>query len=169
MTREMLSSGPRAGFYVPARSFYREHTQGEVAPKVLAALTTGTLGALLANPAYGKWVEGIDIAGPGFINLRLTHAARIAVLETISAQGERFGRAARTEQKVLVEFVSANPTGPLHVGHARQAALGDALCRLFDASGFAVSREFYYNDAGNQIHNRNFDLLLLFLVYNRNP
>ena len=56
-------------------------------------------------------------------------------------------------QKVLVEFVSANPTGPLHVGHARQAALGDALCRLFDASGYEVSREFYYNDAGNQIHN----------------
>jgi arginyl-tRNA synthetase len=75
------------------------------------------------------------------------------VLPLIAQQGDAYGRAPRKEQKVLVEFVSANPTGPLHVGHARQAALGDALCRLFDASGFEVSREFYYNDAGNQIHN----------------
>ncbi|MFX3872674.1 arginine--tRNA ligase, partial [Streptococcus suis] len=56
-------------------------------------------------------------------------------------------------EKILVEFVSANPTGPLHVGHARQAALGDALCRLYDAIGWDVTREFYYNDAGNQIEN----------------
>jgi arginyl-tRNA synthetase len=75
------------------------------------------------------------------------------VLPLIAQQGDAYGRAPRRGQKVLVEFVSANPTGPLHVGHARQAALGDALCRLFDASGFEVSREFYYNDAGNQIHN----------------
>jgi arginyl-tRNA synthetase len=78
---------------------------------------------------------------------------RIAVMASIAQQCEAFGRAPRKAQKVLVEFVSANPTGPLHVGHARQAALGDALCRLFDASGFEVSREFYYNDAGNQIQN----------------
>jgi len=116
-------------------------------------LAQAIVDALMANPVATQLVAGAELAGPGFINLRLTHAARIAVLETISAQGEHFGRATRTEQKVLVEFVSANPTGPLHVGHARQAALGDALCRLFDASGFAVSREFYYNDAGNQIHN----------------
>ena len=109
--------------------------------------------ALMANPRATALIAAAELAGPGFINFRLTHAARIAVLTAISEQGATFGRTPRNGQKVLVEFVSANPTGPLHVGHARQAALGDALCRLFDASGFDVSREFYYNDAGNQIHN----------------
>jgi arginyl-tRNA synthetase len=109
--------------------------------------------ALMADPAARAVIASAELAGPGFINFRLTHAAHSAVLPAISAQREAYGRAPRKDQKVLVEFVSANPTGPLHVGHARQAALGDALCRLFDASGFEVSREFYYNDAGNQIHN----------------
>ena len=108
---------------------------------------------LMADPAACAVIASAELAGPGFINFRLTHAAHSAVLPAITQQGEAFGRAPRKEQKVLVEFVSANPTGPLHVGHARQAALGDALCRLFDASGYSVSREFYYNDAGNQIHN----------------
>ncbi|MDO8694253.1 MAG: arginine--tRNA ligase [Sheuella sp.] len=108
---------------------------------------------LLSDPAARAVIESAELAGPGFINFRLTHAAQSAVLPAISHQGEAYGRAPRKDQKVLVEFVSANPTGPLHVGHARQAALGDALCRLFDASGYEVSREFYYNDAGNQIHN----------------
>ena len=116
-------------------------------------LAQAIVDAFMANPLAAALVAGAELAGPGFINLRLTHAARIAVLTAISEQGATFGRAPRSAQKVLVEFVSANPTGPLHVGHARQAALGDALCRLFDASGFEVSREFYYNDAGNQIHN----------------
>ena len=109
--------------------------------------------ALLSDPIARAVIESAELAGPGFINFRLTHAAQSAVLPAISHQGEAYGRAPRKDQKVLVEFVSANPTGPLHVGHARQAALGDALCRLFDASGYEVSREFYYNDAGNQIHN----------------
>ena len=109
--------------------------------------------ALLSDPTARAVIESAELAGPGFINFRLTHAAQSAVLPAISHQGEAYGRAPRKDQKVLVEFVSANPTGPLHVGHARQAALGDALCRLFDASGYEVSREFYYNDAGNQIHN----------------
>ena len=108
---------------------------------------------LMADPGARAVIESAELAGPGFINFRLTHAAHSAVLLAITAQGEAYGRAPRKDQKVLVEFVSANPTGPLHVGHARQAALGDALCRLFDASGYEVSREFYYNDAGNQIHN----------------
>lgn len=109
--------------------------------------------ALLADPAARDLVESAEIAGPGFINLRVTAAARQAVIATVAEQGESFGRAPRTGEKILVEFVSANPTGPLHVGHARQAALGDALCRLYDASGWDVTREFYYNDAGNQIAN----------------
>ncbi len=109
--------------------------------------------ALLAQPGARDLVESAEIAGPGFINLRVTAAARQAVITAVAEQGEAFGRAARSGEKILVEFVSANPTGPLHVGHARQAALGDALCRLYDAIGWDVTREFYYNDAGNQIEN----------------
>ncbi len=116
-------------------------------------LAQAILDVLLNDPQARTLIDQAELAGPGFINFRLTHAARTAVMDLIVQQGEAFGRAPRKAQKVLVEFVSANPTGPLHVGHARQAALGDALCRLFDASGFEVSREFYYNDAGNQIQN----------------
>ena len=119
-------------------------------PRELAQAIVDTL---MVNPQATALIAAAELAGPGFINLRLTHGARTAVLLAITEQDQAFGCATRTDQKVLVEFVSANPTGPLHVGHARQAALGDALCRLFAASGFEVSREFYYNDAGNQIHN----------------
>ena len=116
-------------------------------------LAEAILAVLMEDPQARSLIDQAELAGPGFINFRLTHSARTAVMELIAQQGQAFGRAPRKAQKVLVEFVSANPTGPLHVGHARQAALGDALCRLFDASGFEVSREFYYNDAGNQIQN----------------
>jgi arginyl-tRNA synthetase len=91
---------------------------------------------------------------PGFINIFVTPAARQAVVEAILSAGERFGRGeSRRGERVMVEFVSANPTGPLHVGHGRQAALGDALARLLEWQGAAVTREFYYNDAGQQIEN----------------
>jgi arginyl-tRNA synthetase len=109
--------------------------------------------ALMAQPAIHTFIASAEIAGPGFINFRLTAAAHQAVLAAIAQQGPAYGRGAPQGEKVLVEFVSANPTGPLHVGHARQAALGDALCRLYEANGYEVMREFYYNDAGNQIHN----------------
>ncbi|MBP6705869.1 MAG: arginine--tRNA ligase [Achromobacter sp.] len=116
-------------------------------------LAQAIVDALMAQPDARALVESAEIAGPGFINLRVTPAARQAVIATVAEQGASYGRAPRTGEKILVEFVSANPTGPLHVGHARQAALGDALCRLYDASGWDVTREFYYNDAGNQIEN----------------
>jgi len=116
-------------------------------------LAQAIVDALLANPEARDLVDSAEVAGPGFINLRITAAARQAVIATVAEQGASFGRAPRSGEKILVEFVSANPTGPLHVGHARQAALGDALCRLYDAIGWDVTREFYYNDAGNQIHN----------------
>lgn len=106
-----------------------------------------------ANPSVNEVITAIEIAGPGFINFRLAPAAHQAVLHAISAEGQDYGHVAPTGRKLMVEFVSANPTGPLHVGHARQAALGDALCRLFAAQGYDVLREFYYNDAGNQIDN----------------
>ncbi|HEX5632851.1 MAG TPA: arginine--tRNA ligase, partial [Gemmatimonadales bacterium] len=93
-----------------------------------------------------------EIAGPGFINLRVSGAARFAVVAAIHAAGAAFGRAdAAKGERIMVEFVSANPTGPLHVGHGRQAALGDAICNLYTTQGWDVYREFYYNDAGVQI------------------
>jgi len=107
--------------------------------------------AVCAHPDAAALVAAAEVAGPGFINFRLTAAARQAVLHAMHAEGERYGWCPATHEKVLVEFVSANPTGPLHVGHARQAALGDSLCRLFTTQGRAVTREFYYNDAGRQI------------------
>ena len=108
--------------------------------------------ALLAHPAYGAWVEAVEIAGPGFINIRLKPAAKQAIVREVLDQAGQFGSQASNGQRVLVEFVSANPTGPLHVGHGRQAALGDALCNLLETQGWAVYREFYYNDAGVQIN-----------------
>ncbi|ATQ74252.1 arginine--tRNA ligase [Massilia violaceinigra] len=108
--------------------------------------------ALLDNPAGKTLVDSADIAGPGFINLRVAAAAKQSVVKTILAEGQAYGRSdAGAGKKVILEFVSANPTGPLHVGHGRQAALGDALAALFDSQGYAVTREFYYNDAGVQI------------------
>ena len=110
--------------------------------------------ALRAQPEVQRWVQDVEIAGPGFINLRLRAQAKQAVVAEVLRAGARFGWQAPSAQppsKVLVEFVSANPTGPLHVGHGRQGALGDALCNLFETQGLEVTREFYYNDAGVQI------------------
>src|SRR5690606_18280318 len=106
-----------------------------------------------ALPASAR-ISKVEIAGPGFINFFLSSGAQTAVIGAILADAERFGRSsAGAGRKVQVEFVSANPTGPLHVGHGRGAAVGDCLCRLLDATGWDVAREFYYNDAGAQITN----------------
>src|SRR5258706_740180 len=107
--------------------------------------------ALKRQAAVQRWVDALEIAGPGFINLRLKAAAKQAIVAEVLDAGLQFGRRAARTDRMLVEFVSANPTGPLHVGHARQAALGDAICNLFETQGWQVSREFYYNDAGVQI------------------
>jgi arginyl-tRNA synthetase len=115
-------------------------------------LATKVVEALLADPAGKGLVESADIAGPGFINLRVTAASKQAVIKTVLQQGAAFGASdTGAGKKVIIEFVSANPTGPLHVGHGRQAALGDALSSLFGSQGYEVTREFYYNDAGVQI------------------
>ena len=114
----------------------------EVASEMLAALPPS------------EWLASAELAGAGFINLRLHPAAKQAVVQRILKSGISFGRTTfGRRERVLVEFVSANPTGPLHVGHGRQAALGDALSALLDAQGYDVTREFYYNDAGAQIDN----------------
>ncbi|MEX0657852.1 MAG: arginine--tRNA ligase [Egibacteraceae bacterium] len=98
-------------------------------------------------------VAAAEVAGPGFVNFRFSHGALEAILREAVAQGEGWGRApdAGPGGQVNVEFVSANPTGPLHVGHGRQAALGDAIAALLEASGWTVTREFYFNDAGGQM------------------
>lgn len=106
-----------------------------------------------------EFVEKVEIAGAGFINFFLNARARQTVVHEIQQLGEKFGHnalghnASGEPRKVQVEFVSANPTGPLHVGHGRGAAVGDCIARLLEASGWAVTREFYYNDAGVQIDN----------------
>jgi arginyl-tRNA synthetase len=114
-------------------------------------LAQALMEALQATPAFQRWVEALEIAGPGFLNIRLKPAARQQVVREVLAAGAAFGQQPQHGERVLVEFVSANPTGPLHVGHGRQAALGDAICQLFETQGWAVHREFYYNDAGVQI------------------
>ncbi|PKO84590.1 MAG: arginine--tRNA ligase [Betaproteobacteria bacterium HGW-Betaproteobacteria-11] len=97
------------------------------------------------------WVEKVDVAGAGFINFTLTAAARNAVVHAVLAAGERFGRGSCKDRRLQVEFVSANPTGPLHVGHGRGAAYGASLAALLEFAGFEVSREYYVNDAGRQM------------------
>jgi arginyl-tRNA synthetase len=99
-------------------------------------------------------VEKVDIAGAGFINITITAAARQSIVKRVLTEGAAFGKSkAHAGERVMVEFVSANPTGPLHVGHGRQAALGDAIGNLLASQGYAVTREYYYNDAGQQIEN----------------
>ncbi|MEI6737556.1 MAG: arginine--tRNA ligase [Pseudomonadota bacterium] len=115
----------------------------EIAEAIVAALPASTL--LAGTP---------EIAGPGFINVRLSREAETRIVKDIALLGEKFGECqVGNHEKVMVEFVSANPTGPLHVGHGRGAAIGDTLARLLSTQGFDVSREFYYNDAGVQINN----------------
>ena len=113
-------------------------------------IATALIAALPASP----YVARAEVAGAGFINFFLTPAAHHEAVARILAEGAAYGRSnAGAQTKIQVEFVSANPTGPLHVGHGRQAALGDALASLLEAQGYAVTREFYYNDAGVQIQN----------------
>nr|WP_218862529.1 MULTISPECIES: arginine--tRNA ligase [unclassified Rhodanobacter] len=121
----------------PARAKPRE-----LAEKLVAALPPSAL------------VEKVEIAGPGFINFYLSPGAYHAEVRQIFDRGDAYGRSESGVGKTVgVEFVSANPTGPLHVGHGRNAVIGDCLSRLFDATGWNVKREFYYNDAGVQIAN----------------
>src|SRR6266581_347064 len=109
---------------------------------------------LVAALPPSEWLERAEVAGGGFINLRVRPAAKQHIVKTILAECDRYGRADRAGGRpVIVEFVSANPTGPLHVGHGRQAALGDAIGALLESQGWRVTREFYYNDAGAQIRN----------------
>jgi arginyl-tRNA synthetase len=150
-------AGVAAAFESPKQAAHGDLACTAAMPLAKAAkknpreLASALVEALKRQPAVQRWVDALEIAGPGFINLRLKAAAKQAIVSEVLAGGERFGRQPARADRMLVEFVSANPTGPLHVGHARQAALGDAICNLFETQGWQVSREFYYNDAGVQI------------------
>ena len=110
--------------------------------------------AILNSIPENTLIAQSDIAGPGFINFFLSQASNTQPIRDVLAAGAAYGKShVGLGQKVQVEFVSANPTGPLHVGHGRGAAIGDALCRLLSATGWDVHAEFYYNDAGQQINN----------------
>ncbi len=120
-------------------------------PRELAQAIVDSLGS---DPSYARLIASSEIAGPGFINFRLSNKAKTEVVTAVLGQKKTFGkRTGDGASRAMVEFVSANPTGPLHVGHGRQAALGDAIANLLDTQGIAVHREFYYNDAGVQITN----------------
>ena len=139
----------------------RDNSHGDLASNIALSLAKSAkrnpreLATLISDalPA-NSLVSRTEIAGPGFINFFLSDASNQAVVRTILEQGQSFGTCnAGRGRKVQVEFVSANPTGPLHVGHGRGAAVGDSICRLLAATGWDVASEFYYNDAGVQIHN----------------
>ena len=124
---------------VSARAF-------KLAPRKIAEILTSNISL------DGTNLERFEIAGPGFINFFYARSFYSAVIEEIKAEGKNYGRSNYGQgKKVLVEFVSANPTGPMHVGNARGGALGDTLASVLDYAGYQVEREFYVNDAGNQI------------------
>ena len=115
-------------------------------------IATSLVQALQTLPATQKLIQSFDIAGPGFINMHLSQEAQAAVVKEILHHGDDFGSSREHQgENILIEYVSANPTGPLHLGHARQGALGDVLSNLMKSQGWQVCREFYYNDAGVQI------------------
>ena len=115
-------------------------------------LAQAIVDAVLANPARVGLIDAIELAGPGFINLRVARAIKQSIIKRVLQDAACYGKTNDgAGHQVLVEFVSANPTGPLHVGHGRQGALGDAMSALLEAQGYAVLREYYYNDAGVQI------------------
>jgi arginyl-tRNA synthetase len=119
-------------------------------PRQLAEALTA--GAVAAFPEFDRFFAGFEIAGPGFINFRLRPQVKLAAIALALQPG--WGRRRKEKpESIQVEFVSANPTGPLHVGHGRQAAIGDALAAVLESQGDKVTREFYYNDAGAQIQN----------------
>lgn len=115
-------------------------------------IATELIAALNAQPQTADLIASFEIAGPGFINMRLSDAAKTAPVRRVLKEGESFGQNQdHAGESIIIEYVSANPTGPLHLGHARQGALGDVLSNLMRTQGWNVCREFYYNDAGVQI------------------
>ena len=160
--KEAVASGelPLETIPDPALERPRDRSNGDWATTVAmrcakqAHMAPAQIAAIVASHLQGnEWLKSVEVAGPGFINLRLSDAALQGVFKSVHEQGARFGSSLMgAGTKVDVEFVSANPTGPMHLGHGRWAALGDALSRVLDFCGYDVTREFYINDAGNQMN-----------------
>jgi len=161
VTQAVAEAFPQAGAVSVLIERPKNLDHGDFATNVALQLAKGVgkkprevAEAIIAKIAQGGLVAKMDIAGPGFINFTLAAGSRFGVVAEANTQGKAFGRGTSGNgEKFMVEFVSANPTGPLHVGHGRQAALGDAISTLLEWQGYSVTREFYYNDAGNQIAN----------------
>ena len=160
-TLEANGTLPQAPGVTPQVDHTRDASHGDLATNLAMVLAkrAGMVPRALAEAIVSGIPENTliaraEIAGPGFINFFLNQASQVEIIGTVLASGPAFGTSrAGAGRKVQVEFVSANPTGPLHVGHGRGAAIGDSLCRLLTATGWDVQREFYYNDAGQQINN----------------
>ncbi|MET0785661.1 MAG: arginine--tRNA ligase, partial [Paenisporosarcina sp.] len=140
----------------------RDKTNGDYATNIAMQLTKiakmpprAIAEAILENlDTANTPIEKIEIAGPGFMNITLRKDYLADVIKAVIEQGADYGRSkAGADEKIQVEFVSANPTGDLHLGHARGASVGDSLCNVLDFAGYQVSREYYINDAGNQMNN----------------
>ena len=153
----LAGTGARAAFELPKAAEHGDFASTAAMqlakplrqnPRVLAQDLCDALGRTVP---FQTWVNKLEVAGPGYINITLKSSAKQQIVSEVLAAGTRFGVQPSNGLRMMVEFVSANPTGPLHLGHARQAALGDAICNLYAAQGWAVHREFYYNDAGGQI------------------
>ena len=129
------------GFTIALRSAKVAH----MAPRAIAE-------AIAAHLPEAPEIDRVEVAGPGFVNIYLSVAAGNEIFRTVREQGEDFGRSdLGAGQRVQVEYVSANPVGPLHIGHGRWAALGDSLARVLDHAGYEVEREYYVNDHGNRL------------------
>jgi arginyl-tRNA synthetase len=161
VARSLTSVAPNAAPGIAVLERPREKAHGDYATNVAMLLSKALKRPprkiaedIVAALPPSDWIDAPEIAGPGFINFRVKSAAKQRIAHAILQAGAQYGRINRGQGcKVMVEFVSANPTGPLHVGHGRQAALGDAIASLLESQGWNVAREFYYNDGGQQIQN----------------
>jgi arginyl-tRNA synthetase len=143
---------PQHGDWSSSVALQAAKRTGRKSRDLAAALSATAANIIVTKFGNDLLLDKPEVAGAGFINFRLKPAAKLATVKRILEEGRDYGRARSAQpQRVQVEFVSANPTGPLHVGHGRQAALGDAIAALLEWQGHAVTREFYYNDAGAQI------------------
>lgn len=159
---QTLAKGDLPGLETPERVHLertRDARHGDFASNAAMALAKSVgrkprdlAEAIVAALPSSDWLDHAEVAGPGFINLFLTPQALHAQLEAVLESGPAYGRSGLgAGRRVLLEFVSANPTGPLHVGHGRGAAYGDSVAALLNAAGYAVTREYYVNDAGRQM------------------
>jgi len=150
-----LEAMPAVVLEVPPQKEFGDYATNFAMQAAKAARTNPrAVAQAIVDRIEAPWIEKMEIAGPGFLNFYLKPDWLYEMLGSILKQGANYGRTtAGNGSRVQVEFVSANPTGPLHVGHGRGAAVGSALANLLDMAGYEVQREYYINDAGNQIDN----------------